>query len=561
VGQAHRPVTDVDYGDFAPRISFAWNPAAKGGFLGALLGDRKTSIRGGFAMIYDRTNTVQTVLIPMLGVGFGQTINIGAPTCNATGAGGPGCNPTSSNPALSSFRVGVDGSLPLPTPSTVTSPVVPPLGTYSELLSFQDDPYTKIGRSYNTDLSIQRELPGNMVLEVAFIGRNSRRLPQAVNLSNAPYMFVDSASNQSFAQAFDSVANALRGGQTPATQPWFENQLPGIAGANGTTGTSTAYVAANLRSSFTTANVPNLFFVLDRYRRQLKLPVYDNDQSQVLFMRTYIGQSNYAAGIITLSKRFSRGLAFSANYTYSKALDDNVLNQNQAFFYGNGFHPGVDYGPTTYDRRHIFNAYYTYELPAGKGHRLSTGNFVDRILGGWYASGIYTANTGLPLFVTTGANAFGGSLQGFAANTNAILTAPVSDVSLNNYNSSCKNEGANSIGPGGSGINVFSDPCAVFSSARYLNLSTDTRTGRANPFYGLKFWNFDMSFGKRTPITEKVALAFSADMFNVFNHHTYNNPSISLQNPNSFGVVTSTFVPANRTNSARWIEFGMRLEF
>jgi hypothetical protein len=90
---------------------------------------------------------------------------------------------------------------------------------------------------------------------------------------------------------------------------------------------------------------------------------------------------------------------------------------------------------------------------------------------------------------------------------------------------------------------------------------SDTRSGKGNPLYGQPFWNFDMSFGKSAKITERVALRFSADMFNVFNHHGYNDPAPSLQNPNAFGVITSSFVPANRTNSARWIEFGLRLEF
>jgi hypothetical protein len=559
VGQAHRGVVSVDYGDWAPRISFAWNPA--GG--NRLLGDRKTVVRGGFALVYDRTNLVQTVLIPMLGVGFGQTINIAAPLCNANGAGGAGCNASagSANVGASAFRVGVDGTLPLPSIAPVTSPVIPPTGQYSEILSFQDDPQNRVARSYNFDLSVQREIPGNMIVEVAYIGRHGTRLPQAVSLSNAPYMFVDKASGQSFAQAYDAVANTLRGGQPVATQAWFENQLPGIAAAKGSSGTSTAYVASALKSAFTTANVSSLFFTMDGYRRLLGLPTYDNDQVQTMFMRTYVGQSNYQAGFITLTKRMSHGLQLGVNYTYSKALDENVLNQNQAFFYGNSYHPGAEYGPSTYDRRHIFNGYYYYDLPAGSGHLLHGGRVVDRIIGGWYTSGIVTAYSGLPLLVTEGNNTYGADVNGFANNTAAILTGPVSGSSARFYNSGCKAEGSNAIIAGGSGLNIFSDPCAVFNSARYVNLSTDTRTGRANPFYGLPFWNFDMSFGKSTIITERVALRFSADMFNVFNHHSFNNPGTSLQNPNGFGVITSTFIPANRTNSARWIEFGLRLEF
>ena len=174
VGAAHRPVYNTDYGDVAPRIAAAWNPGAKGGFLNSLLGDKKTVIRGGFAMVYDRSNTVQSVEIPMLGIGFDQNIAVNAPACNATGAGGPGCNASGSvlsNPGLAAFRVGVDGTLPLPVASAATSPIIP--GVAAEFLSFQVDPNTKTGRSYNFDFSIQRQLPGNLILEVAFLGRES----------------------------------------------------------------------------------------------------------------------------------------------------------------------------------------------------------------------------------------------------------------------------------------------------------------------------------------------------------------------------------------------------
>src|SRR5260370_9806661 len=87
VGQAKVPVYNVDWGDIAPRASFAWKPGGK-------LFAGKTVLRGGFAMVYDRSNTVQSVEIPMLGVGFDQNIIVQAPLCNATGAGGSGCNPS-----------------------------------------------------------------------------------------------------------------------------------------------------------------------------------------------------------------------------------------------------------------------------------------------------------------------------------------------------------------------------------------------------------------------------------------------------------------------------------
>ena len=115
----------------------AWTPTFTSGFLHRLAGEHKTVVRGGYSIVYDRTNTVQSVIIPMLGVGFAQTISVGAPLCNASGTPGVGCNAAAgaTSPGAASFRVGVDGNLPLPTVPPVQKPVVP--GTpFGELFSF-----------------------------------------------------------------------------------------------------------------------------------------------------------------------------------------------------------------------------------------------------------------------------------------------------------------------------------------------------------------------------------------------------------------------------------------
>jgi hypothetical protein len=570
VGQAKRPVYGTDYKDFAPRASLAWNPSLKTGILNKLFGDRKSVIRGGFAMIYDRSNTVQSVEIPMLGIGFDQNILVTAPGCSITGGGGPGCNTAggvAANPGLASFRVGVDGTLPLPTPSAATSPVIPGVG--AETLSFQVDPNTKTGRSYNFDFSFQRELPGGLILEAAYIGREARNLPQAVNLNSAPYMFVDKASGQSFAQAYDLVANALRAGQTAPVEPWFEDQFPGLAALKGKS-SATAYITGANKSFFTQGNVGSLFLNLDGYRRTLGLQAYDSDQAQVEFMRTYIGYSNYNAGILTLSKRLSRGFTISGNYTYAKALDDGMSNQNNAGFFSNSYNTAVQYGPSSYDRRHVVNAYYQYDLPAGKGHRFHTGNFVDSIIGGWYTSGIFSAWSGVPVKVTEGSQVWGGGTSIIGATDYMVPTGSLPSTGLNHNVSNattCSDSlfngtvGTNVGGASGTNLNIFSNPGAAFCDFNYVQLSSSGRTGSANPMYGLPFWNFDMRLGKTTSIKERYKLGFSADFFNIFNHENFANPTTSFTSPATFGVITATYTPPNRTNSARWIEMGLRLDF
>ena len=577
VGNAHRKVFDTDWSNVAPRVAFAWNPSDKVPIFGRLLGDKKTVIRGGYAEIYDRSNTVQSVEIPMLGVGFDQNVNVKTPSCNANGAGGAGCNAgagVATNPGAASFRVGVDGSIPLPVVPAVSFPVIPPGSTgntttgFTETLSFQVDPRTKIGRSYNVDLGFQRDLPGGMVWEAAYAGRFARHLPQAVNFNQSPYMFKDSASGQTFAQAFDAVATQLRGGTTVANvtpQPWFENQLKGIVA----TGSATTALLSGGRvnnnafggqsGNFVTGNVATIFQTMGFIRRSLGLLPYNNDQASVEFMRTYIGQSNYNGLLMSLRSRLTHGLQYSVNYTFSKTLDDNISNQNNAGFYGNSFHPGVDYGPSTFDRTHIINANYVYDLPAGRGHRFASGNgFLEHIFGGWFNSGIVSYATGLPLFVSQGVNAFGGGLT-LAPNTTAppVVLGTLPGTGLN----------SNTAGSNGTGTstttkkNIFADPAGAYTQFRRYLLSVDQRSGRGQPMRGLGFWNVDTTVGKDTSITERIKFRFTFDFFNVFNHPNFNTPSPSITNQGGFGVISSTNTLSNRNNSARWIEFGARIEF
>ncbi len=579
-------VFNVDYGDFAPRLSIAWNPGSKSGPLGHLFGEKKTVIRAGYGIAYDRVNSVQSVIIPMLGVGFAQTINVVTPLCNATQAAAMGCNPNvplsgpGADPGLASFRVGVDGAIPVPpNPTAVSSPIVPTI-PFQETLSFQNDPDFKVGKSHEIDFTLQRELPGQNILEIGYVGRLGRNLAGSFNLNSAPYFFKDNASGQTFAQAFDAVATEIRNGAAITTQPWFEDLLPNFGvkcGPGGTTITSTACIAAGNAASFQNGNVTNLFINMDVYRHfNLGLPTFNNLQVFDLFMRSHKDYSNYHSMVVTLRNRPWHGILYDANYTFSKSLDTVGAVQNSASYYGTSFNPSIEYGPSFFDHTHIINAVFNYDLPFGHGHKFGSSDHesINKVIGGWYTAGVVRFSSGAPILVQESNQVFGGGAI-FAFATGEMPLVSPGSLGGGVHNGVCApagGTGSGSNGPEcphpagtqpsqGSGINYFSNPAAALKEFRPILLSSDTSTGRDDPLRGFWFKNLDLRLGKVTTIHESAKLEFSFDFFNAFNHPTFLDPTLSVTNLANFGVVNTQLIPANRNAGSRWIQFGLRIDF
>ncbi len=529
---------DTDYRNFSPRLSAAWNPSFKSGLLGKIFGDRSTVVRGGYSLVYDRTNTVQTIIIPTLGVGFAQTVNVTAPK----------------NAAGQPFRIGVDGPIPLPTaPQQISSPVIPSsIGGYGETLSFSVDPFIKVPKNHVVNFTIQRELPWRLIMEVGYIGRFARDLYMNGNWNSVPINFKDPKSGQTFAQAFDAVATYLRAplqsGETLATriaampaQPYFENLYGAVFGANATRAIATAR-----SGDFTNGLISNLsqIYLDGRCRDTGLCQAQNNLQSQDLLVRFSGGYSNYHGMILTMRKRFSRGLAFDFNYTLSKSIDNSgVATQNNVAEFQNSLFPEYDYGPSLFDIRHIYNGNATYELPFGKGRKFDSQNSVlNKIIGGWTTAVILTRQSGLPLTVAQNAGqAFGGgSIGGFIPTSGAIpLKKSLFDPSVHSgVNASGSAGTSGNAANRGSGLNIFANPQEVFNSFRPILLAQDMRHGR-NVLRGLSRWTFDWTVSKQTNITEKIKFTLGADFINAFNHPIFNNPTLNLQTPANFGVITS----------------------
>lgn len=284
-------------------------------------------------------------------------------------------------------------------------------------------------------------------------------------------------------------------------------------------------------------------------------------------MRTHNDLSNYNAATITLRKRPSHGLQFDLNYTFSKSLDQVGTVQNNAGTYTTSFNPNYQYGPSLFDRTHVFNAIFNYDLPAGNGHKFSFGNNIaNKIIGGWYVSGVFRAASGPPLTVANG-DLGGGA---FANGLSAIPLRNPGQLGAGLHGGVCSGTngfGSNGNGPAcagapsGTGLNLFANPDAAAAAFRAVDISTDGRDGTGSPLRGVGFWNLDSRLGKTTSFHERFKVEFSADFFNIFNHVNFFQPTLNLQSPATFGVISQELIPADRTQGSRWIQLGLRVSF
>jgi len=108
---------------------------------------------------------------------------------------------------------------------------------------------------------------------------------------------------------------------------------------------------------------------------------------------------------------------------------------------------------------------------------------------------------------------------------------------------------------GGSGINMFEDPNAVLAMFRRLILGIDHSGGGTGVLRGFPTWNLDMSVQKEFRIREGIGASLMFQFTNLFNHFQASNPTVSLDNIATFGVVTS------QANTPRQMQFGLRIRF
>jgi hypothetical protein len=440
-----------------------------------------------------------------------------------------------------------------------------------ETLDFRINSKRKIGYADTFDLTYQRQLSNNTLVEVGYVGNYAKKLYQGYALQQVPYMYT--LGGQSFATAFSNIAKALRtntgaalaGSCKPApfpgcfdttavpNQPFVEAFLAGQCA-----GYTSCTQMVLIRS---TKAFPNLGAFGDNLAGILSYNLTDfwqqyvnggSDGNQVL--DSYIigsnGRSNYNAGFVSLHQTTSAGLNLTFNYTYSHAFDQLGQNQESLNEASDAFNLDRDYGSAQFDRRHAITTLVTYDLPFGGGKLYSSGSgVVNRIIGGWNVSGVWTYATGLPLDVINGAGCqeFGQGVvfgncsayfpidgkyqKGSVHNNNGQLTAFSNANAINN------------------------DPLGGYSFFAAPDPTVYGRTGRGY-YRSMNRWNLDFGVSKTTKITERVSTRFDCQMTNVFNHPMFSDPQIMTDiSSGSFGRLN------NQYNAPRFIQFGLRFDF
>jgi hypothetical protein len=434
------------------------------------------------------------------------------------------------------------------------------------------DPKLRPNRSDQFDVTIQRELSRNLSIEGGYIGRLLRNEFQETNVDAVPFM--TTLNGQSFAQAFANTYFALNSGAAPSAvpvQPFFEAALGGANSASCSgSGSCTAFVANNQKANITTTKVYSMWAALSKLTswslgRTMPSTALNggNNQLSSFELINSTGWSNYNGAFFSLRFRDWHGLTAVSNFTWSRALGTGAQTQSTSSYTPlNPWDLHSMYGPQPFDIRFVYNLtmYWTSDSVVRRG------GLMKQILGGWNFAPLFTAQSGSPLGVSISGNggtnceSFGEincSSGGTNTHENAPLIAPYTGGNSAHYNVTVSSgAGVNgNASTGGSGMNIFANPNAVYGDFRRLILGYDTSGGGSGYLRGFPTWNLDMQITKTFSWKERLSAQLSVQISNVLNHFQPSTPGLNLDSPASFGVVTS------QANNPRQMEFGIRLHF
>jgi hypothetical protein len=454
---------------WGPRIGFAWD----------LFGHHTTAIRGGYGIYYVREDvgsvdqlSFQAPFLPVafgpgqagcLGTFFSSTPLPGCPSPNPNALPQAGVIDPNFVPCLGILQ-GFAGNDPNSSPSyACNGPGIPSTNIFGLVVPRRF--VTPNTQQWN--LTVQRELGRNWVLEVGYVGTHAIHLRETrTNLS------VDTSPSNPL------VLTAAGGQQFTITANTFANG-PARSRAQGINGYSGMQLFAN-----------------DAY-------------------------SHYHSLQTTLSRRWGAGY-FQGAYTFSRSTDATSSGNtalNTAF--NDETSLDASRGLSDFDRTHRFVVSYRYDLPFFK----DTSGATAALLRDWAISGITVLQSGLPFSVTDS-----GAGTGFLGPGLTPLTLGASLASGGSIKGGTTSGDIHKRIDGYLNIENFTSapflyPAQCANDGNFC--TTDFGNLGRNIYRGPFQQNWDFSLLKNFRITERQTLRFTADFFNIWNHTNFGNPTIT----------------------------------
>jgi Carboxypeptidase regulatory-like domain len=330
-------------------------------------------------------------------------------------------------------------------------------------------------------VSVQRELPGQWVVEAGYTGNKGYDLTVETDINAVPQQFLSTSNVRDNAV----IANLSQ----PVTNP-FAGLVPG--------------------TNLNTATIQ---------RQQLLRPY---PQFTQVLSRNYDGSSSFQSGQFRLEKRFTQGYSFLTTYTISR-FEEQTFALN-----------AVDGPAGIYEKRrsdvdvpHRIVVNGIWELPFGRGRKWGTNwnKALDLIAGGWNISAIYQWQSGRPL--TIGNVYYNGDINALTTSYSTDNVAlPVFDVSGFYFQDIPESQRR-------------TDP-RIQLAQNYRTLPSRPEKLRAQALNYM-----DMSIVKRFDITTRVRAQLHLEIYNALNQVFFNNPELNPTNANFGIVTSQNNLPQN----------------
>lgn len=545
----------LDKNNFQPRISAAWSPAFKTGFLSKLFGSQEQSVlRGGFAITNDYFGQALAVNFDTNNtLGFSSNQTPSANTYNVT---------TNPGPLITGLGMAIRPLPGITTPGNLVFPQTQPQDFQRRIEgSLDSNLVSPINYSWN--FTYGRELPKGLYVEASYIGRLARNLLATRDVMQVNNI-VDPKSGQDWYTAA-GILEAHRVARTPIANipkiPWFENMYP--AGSIDGTYIGAGFTNSQAAYAIMAANAPGCAAIGGCFEFgddwTFLQDILDADIKKLFFQSQYgalsaygtIASSDYHAATVSVRQRF-KGLTWDLNYTFSKSIDDASGLQTSGV-YGSAFITNAlrqqdNRAVSDFDIKHIVNFNSIWELPFGRGRTFfsNPNKVVNAIIGGWQLTSIFRYNSGLPVSspVDLGGWPTNWNVRSWATAIKPVQTSPTR-------------------GGGTTSPNLFSDPKAFYNSFRS---PAPGETGSRNLIRNPGFIGLDAGLYKTFKLTEKVALTARWEVFNVTNTQrlTLNTALGDVTNgldPQFGSPQVSFYNFTGIQGTPRVMQFALRLDF